>query len=141
MAYALDYQNLAGSFVEAEFGHTFEYRVRQDKTNYRPDLPHLIYVGDKTNVIMIEGQADEMPEDEFIQALHFAQEAVAKLVAAQEELAKLAVQLSGQSFIVRQHECWPLDLFDDVGHRERLTGSGNTEQHLSAFIVLNALNE
>ena len=50
----------------------------------------LIYVGDKTNVIMIEGQADEVPEDEFIKALHFAQEAVAKLVAAQEELAKLA---------------------------------------------------
>ena len=50
----------------------------------------LIYVGDKTNVIMIEGQADEIPEDEFIKALHFAQEAVAKLVAAQEELAKLA---------------------------------------------------
>jgi polyribonucleotide nucleotidyltransferase len=50
----------------------------------------LIYVGDKTNVIMIEGQADEMPEDEFIKALHFAQEAVAKLVAAQEELARLA---------------------------------------------------
>jgi polyribonucleotide nucleotidyltransferase len=50
----------------------------------------LIYVGDKTNVIMIEGQADEMPEDEFIQALHFAQEAVTKLVAAQEELVKLA---------------------------------------------------
>jgi polyribonucleotide nucleotidyltransferase len=50
----------------------------------------LIYVGDKTNVIMIEGQADELPEDEFIKALHFAQEAVAKLVAAQEELTKLA---------------------------------------------------
>jgi polyribonucleotide nucleotidyltransferase len=50
----------------------------------------LIYVGDKTNVIMIEGQADEIPEDEFIKALHFAQEAVAKLVAAQEELVKLA---------------------------------------------------
>ncbi len=50
----------------------------------------LIYVGNKTDVIMIEGQADEMPEDEFIQALHFAQEAVAKLVAVQEELAKLA---------------------------------------------------
>jgi polyribonucleotide nucleotidyltransferase len=50
----------------------------------------LIYVGDKTNVIMIEGQADEIPEDEFIKALHFAQEAVTKIVAAQEELAKLA---------------------------------------------------
>src|SRR6476659_8608932 len=50
----------------------------------------LIYVGDKTNAIMIEGQADELPEDEFIKALHFAQAAVTKLVAAQEELVKLA---------------------------------------------------
>jgi polyribonucleotide nucleotidyltransferase len=50
----------------------------------------LIYVGNKTDVIMIEGQADELPEEEFIKALHFAQEAVAKLVAVQEELAKLA---------------------------------------------------
>ncbi|MCU0778648.1 MAG: polyribonucleotide nucleotidyltransferase, partial [Akkermansiaceae bacterium] len=50
----------------------------------------LIYVGNKTDVIMIEGQADELPEDEFIKALHFAQLAVTKLVEAQEELVKLA---------------------------------------------------
>ena len=50
----------------------------------------LIYVGNKTDVIMIEGQADEMPEEDFIKSLHFAQAAVAKLVAVQEELAKLA---------------------------------------------------
>jgi polyribonucleotide nucleotidyltransferase len=50
----------------------------------------LIYVGNKTDVIMIEGQADELPEEEFIKALHFAQQAVVKLVAAQEELVKLA---------------------------------------------------
>jgi polyribonucleotide nucleotidyltransferase len=50
----------------------------------------LIYVGNKTDVIMIEGQADELPEDEFIKALHFAQIAVTKLVEAQEELVKLA---------------------------------------------------
>ncbi|RPJ35279.1 MAG: polyribonucleotide nucleotidyltransferase, partial [Verrucomicrobiaceae bacterium] len=50
----------------------------------------LIYVGNKTDVIMIEGQADELPEDEFIKALHFAQDAVTKIVAAQEELVKLA---------------------------------------------------
>jgi polyribonucleotide nucleotidyltransferase len=50
----------------------------------------LIYVGNKTDVIMIEGQADELPEEEFIKALHFAQEAVTKIVAAQEELVKLA---------------------------------------------------
>jgi polyribonucleotide nucleotidyltransferase len=50
----------------------------------------LIYVGNKTDVIMIEGQADELPEEEFVKALHFAQEAVAQLVAMQEELVRLA---------------------------------------------------
>ncbi len=50
----------------------------------------LIYVGNKTDVIMIEGAADELPEDEFIKALHFAQENVAKLIAMQEELVAKA---------------------------------------------------
>ncbi|MCX6867323.1 MAG: polyribonucleotide nucleotidyltransferase, partial [Verrucomicrobia bacterium] len=50
----------------------------------------LIYVGNKTDVIMIEGQADELPEEEFIKALHFAQQAVSKLVVLQEELVLLA---------------------------------------------------
>jgi polyribonucleotide nucleotidyltransferase len=46
----------------------------------------LIYVGNKTEVIMIEGAANELPEEEFVKALHHAQEAVQKLVVAQEEL-------------------------------------------------------
>jgi len=46
----------------------------------------LVYVGNKTDVIMIEGQANELPEDEFVKALHFAQAAVTKIVEAQEEL-------------------------------------------------------
>ena len=50
----------------------------------------LIYVGNKNDVIMIEGQADELPEEEFIKALHFAQEAVTKIVIAQEELVQIA---------------------------------------------------
>ncbi|MBP7948013.1 MAG: polyribonucleotide nucleotidyltransferase [Verrucomicrobiales bacterium] len=50
----------------------------------------LIYVGNKTDVIMIEGDAKELPEEEFIKALHFAQEQVQVLVAAQEELAAKA---------------------------------------------------
>jgi polyribonucleotide nucleotidyltransferase len=39
---------------------------------------------------MIEGAANELPEAEFVKALHFAQSEVTKIVAAQEELAKLA---------------------------------------------------
>ena len=50
----------------------------------------LVYVGNKTDVIMIEGQADELPEEDFIKALHTAQEAVSQIIAAQEELVALA---------------------------------------------------
>jgi polyribonucleotide nucleotidyltransferase len=50
----------------------------------------LVYVGDKSNVIMIEGSADQLPEEDFIKALQFAQEQVHLLIAAQEELVSLA---------------------------------------------------
>ena len=50
----------------------------------------LVYVGNKTDVIMIEGQADELPEEDFIKALHAAQAAVSQIIAAQEELVAVA---------------------------------------------------
>ncbi|TLD72237.1 polyribonucleotide nucleotidyltransferase [Phragmitibacter flavus] len=49
----------------------------------------LVYVGNKTDVIMIEGAAEELPEEDFIKALEFAQEQVQVLVAVQEQLAAL----------------------------------------------------
>ena len=50
----------------------------------------LIYTGNKTDVIMIEGAALEVPDEEFVKALHFAQDAIQPLIAAQEELVRLA---------------------------------------------------
>lgn len=50
----------------------------------------LVYVGSKTEVIMIEGDAKELPEAEFVKALHFAQAAVQPLIAAQEKLTAAA---------------------------------------------------
>jgi len=50
----------------------------------------LVYVGNKTDVIMIEGAANELPEADFVKALHFAQAEVTKIVAAQEELVRVA---------------------------------------------------
>jgi polyribonucleotide nucleotidyltransferase len=50
----------------------------------------LVYVGNKTEVVMIEGAANEIPEAEFVKALYFAQTEVAKIVVAQEELTRLA---------------------------------------------------
>ncbi|MGC6426429.1 MAG: polyribonucleotide nucleotidyltransferase [Akkermansiaceae bacterium] len=69
--------------IDGEFviNPTFEQRKDSDLD--------LIYVGNKTDVIMIEGAANEVPDAEFKKSLHFAQEAVTKIVEAQEELVKL----------------------------------------------------
>lgn len=50
----------------------------------------LVYVGDGEQVIMIEGAAKELPEDDFLAALDFAKGQAAILVAAQKELAAKA---------------------------------------------------
>lgn len=46
----------------------------------------LVYVGDGEQVIMIEGAANELPEDDFKKALDFAREQTRPLIAAQKEL-------------------------------------------------------
>lgn len=70
--------------IDGEFVINPTFEQREDS-----DLD-LIYVGNKTDVIMIEGAANEIPDEEFKKSLHFAQAAVTKIVEAQEELVKLA---------------------------------------------------
>lgn len=48
----------------------------------------MVYVGDGEKAIMIEGDAQELPEDQFIAALDFARENVRVLIAAQRELTE-----------------------------------------------------
>ena len=67
-----------------------EFVVNPTHTQRESSDLDLVYVGNKTDVIMIEGAANELPEAEFVKALHFAQSEVTKLVAIQEELAALA---------------------------------------------------
>jgi len=49
----------------------------------------LIYVGSEKEMMMIEGSADQMPEDRFVAALEHAHEAIQDIIAAQRELAEL----------------------------------------------------
>jgi polyribonucleotide nucleotidyltransferase len=67
--------------VDGEFvvNPTFDQREESDLD--------LVYVGNKTEVIMIEGAANELPEADFVKALHFAQENVTIIVNAIEEFA------------------------------------------------------
>jgi polyribonucleotide nucleotidyltransferase len=48
----------------------------------------LIYVGNETEMMMIEGSGDQVSEEKFIEALEFAQTQVVKIIEAQKELAK-----------------------------------------------------
>jgi polyribonucleotide nucleotidyltransferase len=49
----------------------------------------LIYVGNEKEMMMIEGSAEEVPEDTFIAALEFAQKAIQPIIKAQKELAAM----------------------------------------------------
>jgi polyribonucleotide nucleotidyltransferase len=50
----------------------------------------LVYVGNENDVVMIEGSADELAEEEFIKALEFAQGFVREIIAMQKELTATA---------------------------------------------------
>jgi polyribonucleotide nucleotidyltransferase len=49
----------------------------------------LIYVGTEKDMLMIEGSADQIPEDRFIEALAFAHEAIQPIIRAIKELTAL----------------------------------------------------
>jgi len=57
---------------------------------------NLIYVGNATDVIMIEGEGNEVPEDDFVKALEFAQAEVSKIVAGIVDLTARAGKVKRQ---------------------------------------------
>ncbi|MDR3143417.1 MAG: polyribonucleotide nucleotidyltransferase [Puniceicoccales bacterium] len=50
----------------------------------------MVYVGNGRHLLMIEGNADQLPEERFLEALRFAQESIQPILRAQRELATLA---------------------------------------------------
>lgn len=48
----------------------------------------LVYVGNENDMMMIEGSADQLSEDRFIEALELAQQSIQSIIAAQKELAQ-----------------------------------------------------
>ncbi|MBB5039769.1 polyribonucleotide nucleotidyltransferase [Prosthecobacter dejongeii] len=81
----------AGPIGAVRVGRVNGQFIANPTHNQREDSDlDLVYVGNKTDVIMIEGAALEMPESDFIAALRFAQDSIQGLVKAQEELAALA---------------------------------------------------
>jgi polyribonucleotide nucleotidyltransferase len=50
----------------------------------------LVYVGTSEEIVMIEGAADQLPEEEFIKAIEFAQPFVREIIEMQRELVSVA---------------------------------------------------
>ncbi|HEY1791699.1 MAG TPA: polyribonucleotide nucleotidyltransferase [Opitutaceae bacterium] len=50
----------------------------------------LIYVGNEKDMLMIEGSADQLPEEKFIEALEFAHKAIQPIIKAIRELVAVA---------------------------------------------------
>ena len=70
--------------INGEFVANPTFEEREDS------VLDLVYAGLRDKVIMIEGAADEITEDQFKAALEFAQNAIQPILDAQEELARLA---------------------------------------------------
>lgn len=49
----------------------------------------LVYVGNEKDMMMIEGSADQLSEERFVEALEFAHQKIQAIIAAQRELAKM----------------------------------------------------
>ena len=58
-----------------------------------------------------------------------------------KELLELGVELGGERLVVRQDQRRPLQLLDDVGHRERLAGAGDAHEHLLAAAFAQVAHE
>src|SRR5260221_4486887 len=50
----------------------------------------LIYVGNAKDMLMIEGSADQISEEKFVEALAFGHESIQPIIAAIKELVTLA---------------------------------------------------
>ncbi len=67
-----------------------EFKVNPTNEEMFDSTLDLIYVGNEKEMMMIEGSADQISDERFVEALEFAHQAIQPIIAAQRELAKLA---------------------------------------------------
>ncbi|OYV48424.1 MAG: polyribonucleotide nucleotidyltransferase [Verrucomicrobia bacterium 21-51-4] len=99
----------------------------------------LVYVGNENEMMMIEGSADQVPEDRFIEALEFAHKAIQPLIKAQHELAALCGKTK-REFALYTVKPEVLDLCKTlVG--ERLKAAVFQDKKMEREAAVNALKE
>ncbi len=99
----------------------------------------LIYVGNEQDMMMIEGSADQLPDERFIAALEFAHENVVKIIDAQK---KLAASAGKQKRDFELHNCDPETLAFIRDHvSDRLDKAVFQEKKLDRDEAVNSIME
>lgn len=86
---------------------------------------HLVVAGTKEAIMMVEAEADEIPEDVILEAIMFGHEEIKKMVAIQEEL----VQLAGKEKIVPVLHA----VNEDVNQSVRAYAQSNLSEAVKTF--------
>ncbi|MBV8901712.1 MAG: polyribonucleotide nucleotidyltransferase, partial [Verrucomicrobia bacterium] len=81
-----------------------EFVVNPTHTQRQASDLDLVYAGNWDDVIMIEGAANEMAEEDFIRALEFAHPFVREIISAQKELAERAGKPKRQAELIAVRE-------------------------------------
>jgi polyribonucleotide nucleotidyltransferase len=99
----------------------------------------LVYVGTENDVIMIEGSARELPEDEFVKALEFAHGHAREMIRVQKELAATAAKPKREPQLLKVNQ----ELLD-IAYRiagDRIEGALYTEGKVARAKAVDALRE
>ncbi len=99
----------------------------------------LVYVGTENDVIMIEGAADEIPEQDFVQALEFAHGHAREMIRIQKELAAAVGKPKREMPLLTVNQ----DILE-IAYRvagERIEGALYNESKVARSKAVNALKD
>jgi polyribonucleotide nucleotidyltransferase len=99
----------------------------------------LVYVGTEDDVIMIEGAANEIPEDDFVKALEFAHGHAREMIRAQKELASQVAKPKREMPLLQVNQEL-LEIAYQVAS-DRIEGALYTEGKVARSKAIDALRE
>ncbi len=99
----------------------------------------LVYVGTENDVIMIEGAADELPEEEFVKALDFAHGHAREMIRIQKELTAKVGKPKREMPLMTVNEDVLGIAYQIAG--ERIEGALYNESKVARSKAVNALKE
>jgi len=99
----------------------------------------LVYVGTEDDVIMIEGAANEIPEDDFVKALEFAHGHAREMIRAQKELASQVAKPKREMPLLQVNQELLEIAYQVAG--DRIEGALYTEGKVARSKAVDALRE